>query len=88
MTIDASIVKDLRSRTGAGIMDCKEALLDSDGNVEKAVDFLRKKGITKAEKKAGREADQGVVLSYIHPGNRIGVLVEVNCETDFVAKTD
>ena len=88
MTIDASIVKDLRSRTGAGIMDCKEALLDSDGNVEKAVDFLRKKGITKAEKKLGRGADQGVVLSYIHPGNRIGVLVEVNCETDFVAKTD
>jgi len=88
MTIDANIVKDLRSRTGAGIMDCKEALLDSDGNVEKAVDFLRKKGIAKAEKKAGREADQGVVLSYIHPGNRIGVLVEVNCETDFVAKTD
>jgi elongation factor Ts len=88
MTIDASIVKDLRSRTGAGIMDCKEALLDSDGNVEKAVDLLRKKGIAKAEKKAGREADQGVVLSYIHPGNRIGVLVEVNCETDFVAKTD
>ena len=88
MTIDARIVKDLRSRTGAGIMDCKEALLDSDGNVEKAVDFLRKKGIAKAEKKAGREADQGVVLSYIHPGNRIGVLVEVNCETDFVAKTD
>ena len=88
MTIDASIVKDLRSRTGAGMMDCKEALLDSDGNVEKAVDFLRKKGIAKAEKKAGREADQGAVLSYIHPGNRIGVLVEVNCETDFVAKTD
>ena len=88
MTIDARIVKDLRSRTGAGIMDCKEALLDSDGNVEKAVDFLRKKGIAKAEKKAGREADQGAVLSYIHPGNRIGVLLEVKCETDFVAKTD
>ena len=88
MTIDASIVKDLRSRTGAGMMDCKEALLDSDGNVEKAVDFLRKKGIAKAEKKAGREADQGAVLSYIHPGNRICVLVEVNCATDFVAKTD
>ena len=88
MTIDARIVKDLRSRTGAGIMDCKEALLDSDGNVEKAVDSLRKKGIAKAEKKAGREADQGAVLSYIHPGNRIGVLVEVKCETDFVAKTD
>ena len=88
MTIDASIVKDLRSRTGAGMMDCKEALLGSAGNVEKAVDFLRKKGIAKAEKKAGREADQGAVLSYIHPGNRIGVLVEVKCETDFVAKTD
>ena len=88
MTIDANIVKDLRGRTGAGFMDCKEALLESDGNVEKAVDFLRKKGIAKAEKKAGREADKGVVLSYIHPGNRIGVLVEVNCETDFVAKTD
>ena len=88
MTIDAQIVKDLRVRTGAGIMDCKEALLESDGNVEQAVDFLRKKGIAKAEKKAGRQADQGVVLSYIHPGNRIGVLVEVNCETDFVAKTD
>ena len=88
MTIDAQIVKDLRVRTGAGIMDCKEALLESEGNVEQAVDFLRKKGIAKAEKKAGRQADQGVVLSYIHPGNRIGVLVEVNCETDFVAKTD
>ena len=88
MIIDASIVKDLRGRTGAGIMDCKEARLDSDGNVEKAVDFLRKKGIAKAEKKAGRAADQGAVLSYIHTGNRIGVLVEVKCETDFVAKTD
>jgi elongation factor Ts len=88
MTIDATIVKDLRCRTGAGIMDCKEALLESEGNVEKAIEFLRKKGIAKAEKKAGRQANQGVVLSYIHPGNRIGVLVEVNCETDFVAKTD
>ncbi len=67
MTIDASIVKDLRSRTGAGIMDCKEALLDSDGNVEKAVDFLRKKGIAKAEKKVGREADQGVVFPIFTP---------------------
>ncbi len=88
MTIDAQVVKDLRVRTGAGIMDCKEALLECDGNVEQAIDFLRKKGIAKAEKKAGRKADQGVVLSYIHPGNRIGVLVEVNCETDFVAKTN
>lgn len=88
MTIDAQEVKGLRVRTGAGIMDCKEALLESGGDVEQAVDFLRKKGIARAEKKAGRQADQGVVLSYIHPGNRIGVLVEVNCETDFVAKTD
>lgn len=88
MSIDATVVKELRSRTGAGIMDCKEALLESDGDMSGAIEFLRKKGITKAEKKAGRQADQGAVLSYIHPGNRIGVLVEVNCETDFVAKTD
>ncbi|MBF88316.1 MAG: elongation factor Ts [Candidatus Marinimicrobia bacterium] len=88
MSIDAQIVKDLRVRTGAGIMDCKEALIESNGDVDSAINFLRKKGIAKAEKKAGRKADQGVVHSYIHPGNRIGVLVEVNCETDFVAKTD
>ena len=86
--ISASVVKDLRSRTGAGIMDCKEALKNCNGNLDEAIDFLRKKGIAKAEKKAGRQAEQGTVLSYIHPGNRIGVLVEVNCETDFVAKTD
>ena len=86
--ISASIVKDLRSRTGAGIMDCKDALKSCDGNLDDAIDFLRKKGIAKAEKKSGRQAEQGTVLSYIHPGNRIGVLVEVNCETDFVAKTD
>ena len=86
--ISASIVKDLRSRTGAGIMDCKDALKNCDGNLDDAIDFLRKKGIAKAEKKSGRQAEQGTVLSYIHPGNRIGVLVEVNCETDFVAKTD
>ena len=86
--ISASIVKDLRARTGAGIMDCKEALKNCNGNLDEAIDFLRKKGIAKAEKKAGRQAEQGTVLSYIHPGNRIGVLVEVNCETDFVAKTD
>ena len=88
MSIDAQIVKDLRVRTGAGIMDCKEALIESNGDVDIAIDFLRKKGIAKAEKKAGRKADQGVVHSYIHPGNRIGVLIEINCETDFVAKTD
>ncbi len=86
--ISASVVKDLRVRTGAGIMDCKEALKNCNGNLDEAIDFLRKKGIAKAEKKAGRQAEQGTVLSYIHPGNRIGVLVEVNCETDFVAKTD
>jgi len=86
--ISATVVKDLRSRTGAGIMDCKDALKQCDGNVDDSIDFLRKKGIAKAEKKSGRQAEQGTVLSYIHPGNRIGVLVEVNCETDFVAKTD
>ncbi len=86
--ISASVVKDLRARTGAGIMDCKDALKNCNGNLDEAIDFLRKKGIAKAEKKAGRQAEQGTVLSYIHPGNRIGVLVEVNCETDFVAKTD
>jgi len=86
--ISASIVKDLRSRTGAGIMDCKNALKKCDGKVDEAIDFLRKKGIAKAEKKAGRQVEQGIILSYIHPGNRIGVLIEVNCETDFVAKTD
>ena len=69
-------------------MDCKDALKSCDGNLDDAIDFLRKKGIAKAEKKSGRQAEQGTVLSYIHPGNRIGVLVEVNCETDFVAKTD
>ena len=86
--ISASVVKDLRSRTGAGIMDCKDALKNCDGNLDDAIDFLRKKGIAKAEKKSGRQAEQGTVLSYIHPGNRIGVLVEVNCETDFVAKNE
>ncbi|MFQ6673622.1 MAG: translation elongation factor Ts [Fidelibacterota bacterium] len=88
MTIDAKIVKALRERTGAGIMDCKEALLSAGGDMDKAVEVLRKKGIAKADKKMGRKAEQGVAISYVHPGNRIGVLVEINCETDFVAKTD
>lgn len=88
MNIDAKSVKNLRERTGAGIMDCKEALTVANGNIDIAIEVLRKKGIAKAEKKAGRKADQGIVLSYIHPGSRIGVLLEVNCETDFVAKTD
>ncbi len=88
MNIDAKSVKNLRERTGAGIMDCKEALTVANGNIDSAIKVLRKKGIAKAEKKAGRKADQGIVLSYIHPGSRIGVLLEVNCETDFVAKTE
>lgn len=88
MTVDSKSVKDLRSRTGAGIMDCKEALVESKGDVDAAIDYLRKKGAAKAAKKSTRTADQGVVHSYIHPGSRIGVLVEIKCETDFVAKTD
>jgi len=88
MNISANAVKTLRERTGAGIMDCKEALMESNGNMDTAIDILRKKGIAKAEKRIGRKADQGAVLSYVHPGNRIGVLIEVNCETDFVAKTE
>jgi len=86
--ISASLVKELRERTGAGMMDCKKALVATDGDIEKAIDELRTKGLAKAAKKAGRVASEGVVSSYIHGGGRIGVLVEVNCETDFVAKTD
>ena len=88
MGITADDVKQLRQSTGAGIMDCKNALKETDGNIEKAIDYLRKKGIAKAEKRAGRETKDGIVESYIHPGSKLGVLVEVNCETDFVAKTD
>jgi len=88
MAITAEDVKQLRQTTGAGIMDCKNALKETDGDVEKAVEYLRKKGIAKAEKRAGRETKDGMVHSYIHPGSKLGVLVEVNCETDFVAKTD
>ena len=87
-TISAGMVKDLREKTGAGMMDCKQALAQSDGDMEKAVDFLRKKGLATAQKRAGRSMSQGVIQSYIHMGGKIGVLVEVNCETDFVAKTD
>ena len=87
-TISASLVKQLREQTGAGMMDCKEALTTCDGDIEKAVDFLRKKGLAKAAKRAGRETAEGVVESYIHMGGKIGVMVEVNCESDFVAKTD
>ncbi|MDP6611803.1 MAG: translation elongation factor Ts [Candidatus Marinimicrobia bacterium] len=88
MSIDAKIVKALRDKTGAGMMDCKKALLETDGNLEKAVDYLRKSGITKAEKKGERTAKEGLIFSYIHHGGRLGVLVEMNCETDFVAKTE
>ena len=86
--INAKMIKELRTRTNAGIMDCKAALQEADGNMEKAVDFLRKKGLATALKRAGRETTEGVINSYIHAGGKIGVLVEVNCETDFVAKTD
>ena len=82
------MVRQLRDSTGIGMMDCKKALQESDGDMEKAVDFLRKKGMSAVEKRAGRDANEGVISSYIHPGSRLGVLLEVNCETDFVARTD
>lgn len=88
MSISAAIVKELRERTGAGMMDCKKALVATSGDIEKAIDELRTKGLAQAAKKASRVAKEGIVTSYIHGGGRIGVLVEVNCETDFVAKTD
>lgn len=86
--IDAALIKELRQATGAGLMDCKKALKEVDGDLDKATEFLRKKGLAKAAKKAGRIATEGAVVSYIHPNNRVGVLLEVNCETDFVAKND
>jgi len=82
------MVKELRAKTGAGIMDCREALQENSGDVEQAAGWLRQKGISKADKKASRETSEGQIGSYIHMGGRVGVLVEVNCETDFVAKTD
>ena len=88
MSIDATVVKNLREKTGAGMMDCKKALVETAGDIEKAIDFLRKSGISKAEKKGERTAKEGLVFSYIHHGGRLGVLLELNCETDFVAKTD
>ena len=88
MTITADLVKQLRDRTGAGMMECKKALAETAGDLEKAVDALRKSGAAKAEQRSGRSANEGRVDSYIHPGNRVGVLIEVNCETDFVARTD
>lgn len=88
MKISAKTVKDLRERTGAGMMDCKKALLQSNGDLDKAIDFLRKSGIAKAEKKGSRTASEGIIYSYIHHGDKLGVLLELNCETDFVAKTE
>jgi elongation factor Ts len=86
--ITADLVKELRDRTGAGFMDCKRALTDSGGDLDKATTFLREQGLAAAAKKASREAREGLVSSYIHTGGRVGVLIEVNCETDFVARTD
>ncbi len=87
-TISAIMVKELREKTGAGIMDCKGALTECDGDMNEAVDFLRKKGLATAAKRAGRAMTEGIIESYIHMDNKLGVLVEVNCETDFVAKND
>lgn len=88
MEVTATLIKELRERTGAGMADCKKALVEVDGDVDKAIDYLRTKGLAKAAKKAGREATEGSVVSYIHGGGRIGVLVEINCETDFVARNE
>lgn len=87
-TISAATVKQLREKTGAGIMDCKEALSECNGDISKAVDFLRKKGLATAAKRAGRATTEGIIESYIHMDSKLGVLVEINCETDFVAKND
>jgi len=86
--ISAIAVKELREISGAGMMDCKNALSEASGNLDKAMDILRKSGIAKAQKKLGRSTKEGMIYSYIHPGSKLGVLIEINCETDFVAKTD
>jgi elongation factor Ts len=86
--VTATLIKDLRERTGAGMADCKKALVEVEGDIDKAIDYLRTKGLAKAAKKSGREATEGSVVSYIHGGGRIGVLVEINCETDFVARNE
>jgi len=88
MAVDATMVRDLRERTGAGILDCQKALVQAGGDMNKAVDFLRQKGLATAQKKAGRTTNEGLIASYIHAGSKLGVLLEVNCETDFVAKTE
>ncbi len=87
MEVSSTVVKELREKTGAGFMDCKKALTETGGNLEKAVDYLRQKGLVAAAKKADRVAADGAVGAYVHPGGKIGVLVEINCETDFVART-
>lgn len=86
--ITAKMVKELRDKTGAGMMDCKKALGNADGDIEKAIKNLREQGIASAAKKSGRQTSEGVIFSYIHPGDKLGVLIEINCETDFVARTD
>ncbi len=88
MNVTSQMVKDLRDKTGAGMMDCKKALSENDGDMEKAIDFLRQKGLAVAAKRAGRATSEGVIETYIHAGGKLGVMVELNCETDFVAKTD
>ena len=87
-TISATMVKQLREKSGAGMMDCKQALVECDADIDKAIDFLRKKGLATAQKRAGRAMTEGIIQSYIHMGGKLGVLVEVNCETDFVAKNE
>ncbi len=87
VTVTPAMIKELRERTAAGLMDCKKALTETDGEMDKAIEFLRKKGLAAASKKAGRLASEGVVTAYVHSNNRVGVLLEVNCETDFVAQT-
>lgn len=88
MAGQSTLVKELREKTGAGILDCQKALQESANNIDRAIDYLRQKGLAAAQKKAGRETNEGTISAYIHPGNRIGVLVEVNCETDFVARNE
>lgn len=88
MSVNMDLIKELREKTGAGVMDCKKALISANGDLEKAIEILRKEGIAVAEKKGARVAKEGRIESYIHPGNKLGVIVEVNCETDFVARTD
>lgn len=86
--VDIELIKKLREKTNAGVLDCKNALIESEGDIDKAIHILRERGIAKATKKMGRETGEGVIMSYIHPGDQLGAIVEINCETDFVARTD